>query len=248
MNIEYLFPEISGIFGDYANVKIIEKSVPNTNIYYTNLNDTPKFIFDDDIDLVYMGSMTERSQLIVIERLRKYADEISNKIEAGQNFFVTGNAVDVFCKKIVDVGDFQLDEIGSPQVDCLGIFPIEIKRDMINRWSSLWVGDYNGIKLTGLKSQFTTADYVEDIMPLFRTIRGSGMTDSGDTTREGIKYKGFRATYCLGPILIMNPIYLKTLIKEVGYEVDKTFAEDDFCEAYELRLVEYMNPKLKMRF
>ena len=102
--------------------------------------------------------------------------------------------------------------------------------------------------MTGLKSQFTTADYVEDIMPLFRTIRGSGMTDSGDKTREGIKYKGFRATYCLGPILIMNPIYLKTLIKEVGYEVDKTFAEDDFCEAYELRLEEYMNPKLEMRF
>lgn len=248
MNVEYLFPDISGIFGDYANVKIIEKSVSNANIYYTNINDIPKFISRDDIDLVYLGSMTERSQLLVIETLKKYIDEIRAKIEDGQNFLVTGNALDIFCNKIIDVGDFQFEEIGSPQVDCLGIFPIDIKRDMINRWSSLWVGDYEGLKLTGLKSQFTNVKYLKDVTPLFRTIRCANNSDINDTDKEGIKYKGFRATYCLGPLLVMNPMYLKTLIKEIGIEINNTFYEENYQKAYELRLEEYMNPKLNMRY
>jgi len=71
MKIEYLFPEITGIFGDHANIDILKRSVPNAEVISTSLNSEPRFI-SEEIDLVYMGSMTELSQKIVIERLKKY--------------------------------------------------------------------------------------------------------------------------------------------------------------------------------
>ena len=74
MKIEYLFPEITGIFGDHANIDILKRTVPNAEIISTSLNSVPRFL-SEDIDLVYMGSMTELSQKIVIERLKKYKKE-----------------------------------------------------------------------------------------------------------------------------------------------------------------------------
>ena len=74
MKIEYLFPEITGIFGDHANIDILKRSVPNAEVISTSLNSEPRFL-SEEIDLVYMGSMTELSQKIVIERLKKYKNK-----------------------------------------------------------------------------------------------------------------------------------------------------------------------------
>ena len=79
MKIEYLFPEITGIFGDHANIDILKRSVINAEVISTSLNSEPRFI-SEDIDLVYMGSMTELSQKIVIERLNKYNDDELDEI------------------------------------------------------------------------------------------------------------------------------------------------------------------------
>ena len=141
MKIEYLFPEITGIFGDHANIDILKRTVPNAEIISTSLNSVPRFL-SEDIDLVYMGSMTELSQKIVIERLKKYKKDIVKKIEAGQNFLVTGNALEIFGNGIKDVGKFVFEENGGPFLEGLGIFNFDTERDMINKYNSLWLGEY----------------------------------------------------------------------------------------------------------
>ena len=162
MKIEYLFPEITGIFGDHANIDILKRTVPNAELVSTSLNSVPRFI-SEDIDLVYMGSMTELSQKIVIERLKKHKKDIVKEIEAGQNFLVTGNALEIFGNGIKDVGKFVFEENGGPFLEGLGIFNFDTERDMINKYISLWLGEYEGEKLTGLRSQFTRSFYREDI-------------------------------------------------------------------------------------
>lgn len=87
MKIEYLFPEITGIFGDHANVNILKKSIPNAEISYTSLNSRPLFL-DEEINLVYMGSMTECNQKLVINRLNIFKKEIIQRINEGQNFIM----------------------------------------------------------------------------------------------------------------------------------------------------------------
>ena len=216
MKIEYLFPEITGIFGDHANIDILKRSVINAEVISTSLNSEPRFI-SEDIDLVYMGSMTELSQKIVIERLNKYKNN-----------------------GIKDVGKFVFEENGGPFLEGLGIFNFDTERDMINKYNSLWLGEYEGEKLTGLRSQFTRSFYREDIAPLFKVLRGPGLNE--DISIEGIKYKGFRGTYTLGPLFIMNPNYLEKVLGELGVEDYSIPFRDSIFLAHDERVKEYSNP------
>lgn len=240
MKIEYLFPEITGIFGDHANIGILKRTVPNAEIISTSLNSVPRFI-GEDIDLVYMGSMTELSQKIVIERLKKHKKDIVKEIEAGQNFLVTGNALEIFGNGIKDVGKFVFEENGDPFLEGLGIFNFDTERDMINKYNSLWLGEYEGEKLTGLRSQFTRSFYREDIEPLFKVLRGPGLNEN--ISIEGIKYKGFRATYTLGPLFIMNPNFLEKVLDDLGVEEYSIPFRDSIFLAHEERVKEYSNPE-----
>lgn len=239
MKIEYLFPEITGIFGDHANVNILKKSIPNAEISYTSLNSRPLFL-DEDINLVYMGSMTECNQKLVINRLNIFKKEIIQRINEGQNFIITGNALEIFGNGIKDVGKFVFKENGGPFVEGLGIFNFDTERDMINKYNSLWLGEYDGQKLTGLRSQFTRSFYRDKINPLFKVLRGPGFNEDVDV--EGIRYKGFRCTYALGPLFIMNPNYLEILLKEIGVNDFKIPFRESIFLAHKQRVAEYSNP------
>ena len=81
MKIEILYPEIANLFGDLANIKYMMASVPDCKIIGTDLNTKPAFLTSDDVDLVYMGTMTENAQLIAMDHLEPYKDEIWKAIE-----------------------------------------------------------------------------------------------------------------------------------------------------------------------
>ena len=87
MKIEILFPEICNIYGDYGNIMYLKQCMPNVEFIETELSEEPKFI-EEDIDLVYMGSMTEKMQEKIIKKLEKYKDVISKQIEEGKAFLL----------------------------------------------------------------------------------------------------------------------------------------------------------------
>ena len=105
MKIEILYPEIANLYGDLANIKYIMASTPDCKVIGTDLNTKPAFLTESDIDLVYMGTMTENSQLVAMEHLAPFKDEIRASIEKGQRFLMTGNAFEIFCKDITDLDD-----------------------------------------------------------------------------------------------------------------------------------------------
>ena len=65
--------------------------------------------------------------------------------------------------------------------------------------------------------------------------RGIGMNP--DTDREGVHVKNFFATYSLGPCFIMNPLFLKYILRLLGLDDTIPF-EKEVIEAYEYRLNE----------
>ena len=50
MIIEMLYPELSNLYGDSANIKYLQESHPETKIIETHLGDKPFFI-DGKVDL-----------------------------------------------------------------------------------------------------------------------------------------------------------------------------------------------------
>lgn len=240
MKIEYLYPEICCLYGEHANVTYIERSVPGCEVIGTSVNEKPKFLDAQDIDLVYMGTMTEESQEIVIDRLRPFLGGIRSAVERGQFFLITGNAMEVFGHEIKDVGKLVFVKSGGGTVKGLGLINIRTERDMLNRYNSLWLGSYEGIRLTGLRSQFTRSFYTGEPEPLFKTERGPGL--SPDTDMEGYRHNNFCATYSLGPLMIMNPPFMVRFLSEMEISnITPAFA-DTANRAYEERVAEYSNP------
>ena len=146
MKIELLYPEVANLYGDLENVTYLKKSCPEIEIVKTHLTDEPLFVSEKP-DLVYMGTMTESAQLLVIEKLSAYKEALKARIDDGTLFLITGNALEIFGSSIKDKD--------GTEVECLGIFPTMAKRDMMNRYNSLWLGTFEDMKLVGYKSQFT---------------------------------------------------------------------------------------------
>ena len=126
MKIEVLYPEIANLYGDLENVTYLQKSNPEIEVVETHLTDVPLFVREKPA-LVYMGTMTERAQLLVIEALKPHLAALQERIADGTLFLMTGNALEIFGSRIEDVD--------GTSVECLGLFPTTAKRDMMHRYT-----------------------------------------------------------------------------------------------------------------
>ena len=92
MKIEILFSDICNQYGDNGNIIYLQKLIDiakktdeegEHEIYFTELNDDIKFI-KEQIDFVYIGSLSETKINVVLEKLYNHRLEILKKIENGQ--------------------------------------------------------------------------------------------------------------------------------------------------------------------
>ena len=123
MKIEILYPEFCNLNGDMGNVRYLKKCLPEAEFIETAIDEKPAFSMEDNISLIYMGTLSERSQEIVIEKLMPYKQRIEELIEKGQAFLFTGNSVEVLGKYI--------ENDDGNRIEGLGIVDIYAKRDML---------------------------------------------------------------------------------------------------------------------
>ncbi len=227
MKIEVLYDSVCGLYGDSFNIKYLSMCSNSLKIINTDLNNTPAFL-KEDIKMIYIGSMTERTEEIVIKKLLPYKDKIRSLIEKGVIFLVTGNAIEIFGESIYRNGK---------EIEGLNIFNFYTKYDYENRYHELYLGEYENTKIVGFKSQFSYFYNINE-EPLFKTIKGMGNDKS--TSNEGIRKNNFMATTILGPILIQNPYFTKKILKLLGLKDELKF-ENSIIKAYDTRLKEYEN-------
>ncbi len=226
MKVEILFPEFCNLFGDMYNMKYLKMCIPDAEFIETALDSTPAFV-EQDVNLIYLGSMTENTQEKVIARLMPHKKRIEELIENNTVFLFTGNAVEV-------LGKYIENEDGS-KIEGLGIFDVYSKRDMMHRHNSFLVGKYEDIEIVGFKSQFTMM-YGDNSDSYFIQVE-KGIGINKESKFEGIKKNNFIGTYVIGPILILNPLFTKKMLELMGAE-PKIALESDTRAAYEARLKE----------
>ena len=231
--IEVLFPEVCNLYGDLFNIKYLEKSIKEVEVINTALTDEPKFI-TEDVNMIYMAPMTEKTQESVIEKLLPYKEKIKEQIDEGKVFLFTGNAMEVFENYIEN-------EDGS-KIEGLGIIDAYAKRNMMNRFNSLFLGEIENIKIVGFKAQFSMTYGDNSNSYLFKGIKGAGINP--DSNLEGIKINNFMGTYLLGPLLVLNPLFTKYILKLLGQDEEIAF-EKQAIDAYDFRLKEFEKPNLK---
>lgn len=225
--IEILFPEFCNLYGDISNMKYLQKCIPEANFIQTSFNEEPTFV-KNNVDLIYMGPMTEKMQEKVIEKLKPYKQRIEELIEKNVVFLITGNALEIF-------GEYIENEDGT-KIEALGIFEIYSKRNMMKRHNSNFIGKYEDTEIVGFKSQFTQSYGNNEENYFAKVEKGIGLNP--ESTLEGLQKANFIATYLIGPILILNPEFTKKVLQKIGIEEPKIAFEEDVKNAYEQRLKE----------
>ena len=233
MVIEYLYPEISNLFGDSANFKYLKQSLPEAEFVETALNDVPAFA-QRKVDLIYMGPMSENHQIIALSKLRPYRDKLAELVENGTHFLMTGNSFELFGHYI---------ENGSVKTDGLDILDFHSVTDIGNRYNGFFLGERNGVKITAFNSRFSHSYLDGDCAGFAKVLRGHGLNK--DHSFEGITKNNFVGTYLLGPLLVLNPLYTKAFLEKLGADSKPAFFEASM-DAYKRRLDEFEDKERKL--
>ncbi|MDO4810304.1 MAG: hypothetical protein Q3985_00015 [Eubacteriales bacterium] len=227
MTIEILYPELCNLYGDRGNMQYLRHCV-EAEFIETGLTDTPYFA-THKVDMVYLGSMTEKSQQRIIDRLRPYTARLQEMVEQDVVFLLTGNAMEVFGRCIeTESGD---------QIEALGLFDVSAKRIIPQRANSLFVGTFQEQQIVGYVSRFGHLSGVTEKNRLFKVEKGLG--SSPDCPWEGFHTHHVFATYLLGPLLVLNPDFTRYLLGLLGVKEAQIAFPDAVERAYRLRLEEY---------
>ena len=273
VKIEMLYPEICNLFGDYANVKYLASCIEDAKVINTHLTDKPSFL-NEDVDFIYMGSMTEKSQELVIERLKPYTEKIKEMIEKNKVMLFTGNAVEI-------LGNYIEKDDGS-KIEALGILNFYAKRQMMNRVNSLILGEFeiaseknkenskensnvnskeNSKENSNVNSNENSDENSDENLKIvgfksqFTLAHGDNSNNyfikiergfglDKESKLEGFKVNNLFATYLLGPILPLNPKFTKYILKLLNQKDNLKF-EKEAMEAYEIRLKEFEDKNVK---
>ena len=234
MKIEILYPELCNLFGDAMNAEYLRRAIPEAEFVNTTLKTRPGFL-DGDVGLVYMGAMTESAQTLAADALRPFKEQLVERIDGGTAFLITGNALELFGTRIEN-------EDGSYE-DMLGVFELYARRQMMRRYSSIYLGTFGDMDIVGFKSQFAFSHDSGDggVPAAFKTLRGAGRKP--EQVEEGVRINNFIATYVLGPLLVMNPPFARYMLNLLGVEERELPYERAARAAYDARLSEFRDPR-----
>lgn len=231
MVIEVLFCESCNLYGDEQNVNYLAATLPDAKIIKTGLNDTPYFASVDP-DMIYIGSMSEAIQRRVIEKLMPLKERLNALIEKGTVILATGNAGEVFCRKIQYVTE-------KCEAEGLGIFDATVKTDLFDRYNGKTLGTVEDITVVGFRSQFSMI-YGDNSGGYFLACqRGIGINK--ESKLEGLRKNNLICTQVLGPILPLNPLLCEYILGLCGVKAEAAFKEDAM-KAYRQRVLEFSDP------
>lgn len=233
MKIEILFPEFCNLYGDLQNMTYLQKCLPEAQFINTDITEVPRFV-NEQVNLVYMGPMTERMQEKVIQKLLPYKTRIVEMIENNVVFLFTGNAMEI-------LGNYIENENGT-KIEALGVFDIYAKRNMRHRYFGATLGEFEDMQIVGFKVTFSFM-YGDNTDNYFLKLQ-KGIGINKNTKLEGIRKNNFIGTYLIGPMLILNPLFTKYLIKLMGGKTDSLAYEQELFDAYEVRLNEFKSSKI----
>ncbi len=196
MMVEFLYPELTNLLGENGSLLLLTQIFGEDQVLSTSFPQKPRFL-EEKVNLVYMGNMTEEKQKLILELFLPYKEEIKEKIEEGQFFLFTGNALDLLGTTI--------EHEEGETLEALGLFDFKTKVAKYKRTNAFIHGQtQKGAEVFGFISQFTS--YQGEMPPLVQS-QGKGY---------GIHYKNLYATSLLGPLLITSPYFTKELLQEMG--------------------------------
>lgn len=202
ITIGHLYYDLMNLYGEIGNIKVLTYHLKNqgikVNIKNLSIDDDINF---DELDLIYIGSGTNNNQLLVLNDILKYKEDIHKYYNDNKFFLITGNAIELFGEQIIDI-----DNNVHEGLKLFDYYTKENKKRIVNE--------------VYIPSLFTK----ENILG-FNNHFGSIYKDNIKLDNKFIFNNNFYGTYTLG-LLPRNPSFTKYFIKQLI--INKKFKIKDF--------------------
>lgn len=204
ITIGHLYYDLMNLYGEIGNIKVLTYHLKNqgikVNIKNLSIDDNINF---DELDLIYIGSGTNNNQLLVLNDILKYKEDINKYYNNNKFFLITGNAIELFGEQIIDI-----DNNVHEGLKLFDYYTKENKKRIVNE--------------VYIPSLFTK----ENILG-FNNHFGSIYKDNIKLDNKFIFNNNFYGTYTLG-LLPRNPSFTKYFIKQLIINKNKKFKIKDF--------------------
>ena len=205
ITIGHLYYDLMNLYGEIGNIKVLTYHLKNqgikVNIKNLSIDDDINF---DELDLIYIGSGTNNNQLLVLNDILKYKEDIHKYYNNNNKFFlITGNAIELFGEQIIDI-----DNNVHEGLKLFDYYTKENKKRIVNE--------------VYIPSLFT-----KDNILGFNNHFGSIYKDNIKLDNKFIFNNNFYGTYTLG-LLPRNPSFTKYFIKQLIINKNKKFKIKDF--------------------
>ena len=144
MKVEILFPEVGNLCGDLMNIRYLRQCCPELEVLETDLKSRPAFL-EGGVDLVYMGSATEKGLELMVKALTPYREELAARVDGGQRMLVTGNALDALGEYVQSDQGLRFDGLGL--LPTRTVFSEQKRRTQVT--ATVTAEPFAGAKLTG---------------------------------------------------------------------------------------------------
>ncbi len=202
--IGHLFYNLLNLYGESGNILALKNKLESKDIdveiKQISLEDDLNI---DELDSIYIGSGTENNQLIALDYLKKYKNSILDAIRDNKFFLVTGNAIELFGKEILNVDSSKTEAIGA-----FDYYTIRTKNRIVAECS------YNFDKINCNIIGFTNHQGITKDIQNSLFVKYEKNTNE-ILSQDGIHENNFFGTYVIGPLLVRNPEFLDYITNEL---------------------------------
>lgn len=229
LTIGHFYPELLNLYGDKGNINSLKKRCEwrgiEAEIQEIKIDDAVDF---SKLDVVFIGGGSDREQLIVLNKLSEYKNELKEYAE-------NGGVILAVCGGYQMLGEYMY--LNGEKIDGLSLNKIRTEKGEERLTSNVVVDTPFG-KVVGFESHLGRV-YIGDNTPLGTVVYGNGNNEEDNT--EGIIYKNVIGTNLHGPLLPKNPFLADYIIKTAllkKYNEEISLKELD--DAVELRANDYI--------
>ena len=228
IRILHLYPELMNLYGDYGNLTIIANRIKKHGIEVRiDKREIQDPIIFEDYDFVYMGSGTEKNQLVALNDLRKYELYLKEYINDNNVVLFTGNAMELLGNSIDDELALGIVDFNTRITDKRYTGDVIVYNETLKET----VGFINKSSLIEGGEKFKLFDYV---------FKDNNLSDN---SYEGYRYKNLFGTHIIGPVLVKNPYFADEILKLLLKDQYVDNADKYEMAAYETTLCELRKRK-----
>jgi len=211
IKILHLFPKLLSLYGEYGNVRVIEKYLKENG--YSTVCDECEYPDKTDLtgyDFFYVGSGTEANLVEASKRLLQKKDCVNNLISEGRVFLVTGNAMSLFGKAI---------SMNGNEYPAVASFDYSTETYTDKRFSGDILTDDSNIFESKLIGYINTSCVYSGIGEgICRILLNPELGNDKKSASDGFKANNFFATQLIGPFAVKNPYAMKKICETLTGE------------------------------